>query len=205
MLSPGRFAGPDEEVVMKSLKVMGLTVLVSVLLGAPSAFGGATSGPQMADYTAYPPFITQSAVPPLVMLVGGKDHKLFTEAYSDYTDIDGDGTWDTTYEHSIVYAGYFDSYKCYAYNSTAARFEPVFVWNPADPAQVANTNFMYCDTAATGLAANRWSGNFLNWATMTRMDLLRKAMYGGLRYVDDNTTTVLQRAAVPDDGHAFVK
>ncbi len=64
---------------------------------------------------------------------------------------------------------------------------------------------MYCDTAATGLAADKWSGNFLNWATMTRMDLLRKAMYGGLRYVDDNTATVLQRAEIPDDGHAFAK
>ncbi len=118
---------------MKSLKTMALTVIIFVLFGGPSAFGAATSGPQMVDYTAYPPFITQSAVPPLVMLVGGKDHKLFTKAYPDYTDLDGDGTLDITYDHGIVYAGYFDSYKCYSYNSISARFEPAFVWNPADP------------------------------------------------------------------------
>jgi type IV pilus assembly protein PilY1 len=57
----------------------------------------------------------------------------------------------------------------------------------------------------------RWSGNFLNWASMTRMDILRKVLYGGLRSVDTAATssapaeTILERAFVPKDSHAFVK
>jgi type IV pilus assembly protein PilY1 len=57
----------------------------------------------------------------------------------------------------------------------------------------------------------RWSGNFLNWASMTRMDILRKVLYGGLRSVDTPATsstpaeTILERAFVPKDSHAFVK
>lgn len=140
----------------------------------------------MEDYCISPPFVTQS-VPPLVMLVGGKDHTMFFKAYSDYSDLDDDQVPETTYKHSVDYYGYFDPYKCYSY--TGLRFEPV-----------AETSDKYC----SGLSGD-WSGNFLNWATMTRMDLLRKALYGGKRSHDDNRETELERAFVPADGHSWVK
>ena len=44
----------------------------------------------MQDYTAVPPFINQT-VPPLVMLLMSKDHRLFIKAYNDIMDIDGVG------------------------------------------------------------------------------------------------------------------
>ena len=37
------------------------------------------------------PLVTQVTAKPMVMLVAGKDHKLFYEAYNDAGDIDGDG------------------------------------------------------------------------------------------------------------------
>ena len=43
---------------------------------------------------------------------------------------------------------------------------------------------------------------------MTRMDLLRKTLYGGYRSTDtvgDNYETVLERHFLPVDVHAFVK
>ncbi len=50
-----------------------------------------------------------------------------------------------------------------------------------------------------------WSGNFLNWATMTRMDAIRKVLYGGYRSTDTATKTVLERTFLPTDAHSFVK
>jgi type IV pilus assembly protein PilY1 len=140
-----------------------------------------------AEFSAQPPFLPGN-VPPLVMFAMSKDHKLFYKAYTDYSDLDGDGSLDTTYDHDIDYYGYFDCYKCYKYQSN--RFEPV---------RVSDGNDKICDQA------DEWSGNFLNWATMARIDTLRKVLYGGYRSTDDNTETVLERTFIPQDAHSWVK
>ncbi len=140
----------------------------------------------IADYTAYPPSLT-SSVPPLVMLVMSRDHRLFIKAYNDFTDVDGDGAIDATYKDTITYAGYFDPNKCYGYVSN--RFEP--------QAAATGANSHYCSA--------RWSGNFLNWATMARIDIMRKVLYGGKRKVDTTTATVLSRTVLPSDSHSWAK
>ena len=43
----------------------------------------------------------------MVMLVAGKDHKLFYEAYNDAGDIDGDGSIDIRFKPTITYYGLF--------------------------------------------------------------------------------------------------
>ncbi|MBP8645924.1 MAG: hypothetical protein KBH99_07380, partial [Syntrophobacteraceae bacterium] len=116
----------------------------------------------LADKCSAPPFVAASA-PPLVMLVMERDHRLYYEAYNDASDLDEDGMLDVGYKHSIDYFGYFDSYKCYTYTTTGT---PRFV-----PSRV--TANKYC--GGTG----EWSGNFLNWLSMSRMDVLRKVLYGG--------------------------
>jgi type IV pilus assembly protein PilY1 len=146
-----------------------------------------TAAATNATYSAQPPFLPGN-VPPLVMLAMSKDHKLFYKAYTDYSDLDEDGTLETTYKHSINYYGYFDCYKCYKYLSN--RFEPV---------RVSDSNDKICDET------DEWSGNFLNWATMARVDTLRKVLYGGYRSTDNNTETVLQRTFIPQDAHSWVK
>ena len=47
------------------------------------------------------PLVTQITAKPMVMLVAGRDHKLFYEAYNDASDIDGDGTLDIRFKPSI--------------------------------------------------------------------------------------------------------
>lgn len=140
----------------------------------------------VAAPTQAPLFLT-GAIEPRVMLLVSRDHELSKKAYNDYSDLDGDGTLDTTYKDSIVYYGYFDSKKCYSYTNN--RFEPA-------AAVAANTH---------ECGGTHWSGNFLNWASMTRMDVLRKTLYGGHRSEDSTTATVLQRHFLPNDVHAFVK
>ncbi len=146
------------------------------------------SGAAMSQYTSFPVIATESAVP-LVMLAMSKDHQYWFKAYNDYTDLDipPDGEPETTYKHAVDYFGYFDSRKCYDYESS--RFEPK-----------AFTTDKYCDTVS-----GAWSGNFLNWATMTRMDVVRKILYGGKRSTDTGSATVLERAHLPTDAHSFAK
>lgn len=169
---------------MKTAFVRLILIISVCFLG----IGGTSSWAAMSDYCVSPPFIAQP-VPPLVMLVMGRDHKLYYQAYSDAVDLDEDGKLDIDYNHSIDYYGYFDPYKCYSYNSTDGVFNPVQV-----------TTAKFCDGTD-----GYWSGNVLNWVSMSRMDALRKVLYGGYRSTDTTSATVLQRAYIPQDAHSWGK
>ncbi|MCW7553833.1 PilC/PilY family type IV pilus protein [Endozoicomonas gorgoniicola] len=142
-------------------------------------------------YSAVPPLLSKNSEP-LVMLVMSVDHELFKKAYPDYSDLDGDGQLDTTYNDQFDYLGYFLSDWCYSYNTSSGRFEPEL--------QATGDNEHYCEGAAS-----YWSGNFLNWATMSRIDILRRVLFGGKRSTDTSSATVLERAYLPRDIHSFVK
>ncbi|MGM0609385.1 MAG: hypothetical protein ACQESP_13330, partial [Candidatus Muiribacteriota bacterium] len=103
----------------------------------------------MNDYSDNPIYSVANT-PPLVMLVMGRDHKLYYEAYNDASDLDGDGVLDVGYDPSIDYYGYFDSYKYYEYNTTKKRFEPA---GDAPDKKAPSGNY--------------WSGDFLNYLTMS--------------------------------------
>lgn len=137
---------------------------------------------------AIPPNVAVKAAAPMIMLNMSRDHQLFYRAYNEFTDLDGDGEPETGYKHSIVYGGYFDGGKCYTYDTTNLRFNPSRV-----------VSDRYCGNT------DEWSGNFLNWATMTRMDLVRKVLYGGYRSTDTASLTVLERAHLVTDAHSFAK
>lgn len=143
-----------------------------------------------ADYMSVPPVLAGSGVNPLVVLNASNDHQQYHKAYDDYSDLNADGNLDTSFDNSIRYEGYFDPELCYEYS--AGVFQP-------------SSDVDANDQCPNGFLTGYWSGNFLNWATMTRMDLIRQALYGGKRSTDINGSTVLERALLPDDGHAFVK
>jgi len=151
------------------------------------------------NLTPLPPYLTETRGAPMVMLNISKDHQLFYKAFNEFTDLDGDGQPETTYKHSFRYYGYFDNHRCYTYDTTNNRFTPTRLENAA-----GTTDETYC--GGTG----EWHGNFLNWATMTRMDVVRRILYGGYRSTDDSVVsgtslTVLERAHLPTDAHAFAK
>ncbi len=141
------------------------------------------------EYQALP-VIGATSEPPLVMLVLGRNHKLFYEAYNDASDLNEDGILDVGYNPDIEYYGYFDSYKVYTYSSANQRFEPL-----------RESETKKVDPGAN----NEWSGDFLNYLTMSRMDAIRKVLYGGYRSTDTTTTTVLERAYIPQDAHTWGK
>lgn len=141
-----------------------------------------------SDYSYMPPFLV-NARPPLVMLTMARDHRLYYEAYNDASDIDGDGKLDIRYKEEIDYYGYFDSYKLYRYDEGKKRFIP------AEKTKDKKNK----------IKKQYWSGNFLNYITMTRMDCIRKVLYGGHRVIDIPQETVLRRAFIPQDAHSFGK
>ena len=158
---------------------LGRCALAAALLG-----GAGTVQASDTNIAQTPLFLTQ-AVEPLVMLSLSNDHQLYFEAYNEYTDLTGDGVPDTTYTSDFEYYGYFDSNKCYDYSGD--RFEPVG----------NNNDDYYC--------SGDWSGNFLNWLTMARIDTVRRMLYGGHRHIDEPGETVLERSYLPQDGHSWAR
>jgi len=163
---------------------------------------GFTAGAANAQLSAIPPNILASDNKPMVMLSASKDFTMFWKAYTDFDDIDFDGVVDRTFVANFRYYGYFDPSKCYSYSSTNKRFEPKRLADQTDSAVISGvTRVKYYCTAGAG----EWSGNFLNWATMSRIDVLRKVLYGGMRSEDTTDSTTLELSFVPRNSQAFVK
>jgi len=106
----------------------------------------------MADYTAAPPFVSE-AVPPNVLLLMDNSGSMNLSAYH----LNGEA-----YNPAKEYQGYFAPNKCYSYASS--QFKPGV------------------GKAATGnpcSGGNPWLGNFLNYLTMTRLEITKLVMMGG--------------------------
>ena len=117
------------------------------------------------------PLFLNDTVAPLNMLVIGRDHKLYYEAYNDASDLDGDGMLDvelTSPTHHLLRLFRFEEVL---HATAAACFDPV----PAPP--------------PSKTCSGQWSGDWLNYVTTSRIDALRKVLYGGLRSTDTDAAT----------------
>ena len=160
---------------------------------------------------AQTPLLALKTAPGLVMLNMSRDHRLFYAAYNDTSDIDGDGVIDIGFKSTVTYYGNFVSDRCYDYITSGPSnpvFRPVAFATADDNVAGSSTG---CRAAA---ATQRWHGNWLNWATTSRMDALRRVLYGGYRVLDsttnsygpsNNVSTVLQGAYIPKDSHVWGK
>lgn len=92
------------------------------------------------------------------------------------------GNVDNTYTPTQEYLGYFDADSCYQYNNDSSedlrRFDRLGA------------------ATSRGCGGTGFSGNFMNWATSSAIDVLRLGLTGGDRIVDTGTLTVLQRAVL---------
>jgi len=132
----------------------------------------------MVDYCQVPPYVIQD-VPPNVMLVIDNSGSMLNFAYFDgFTTTDtGDdnmcnsspspctGFTDPGTYPTYTYYGYFDPEYWYTYSSN--RFVP------AAPKTGSGL------PGARAKNSTEWDGNFLNWVTMRRVDIIRKVMTGG--------------------------
>ena len=177
-----------------------LAALLSVM--TTQGLAVVNSVPQAVDYAALPPFLATGSggsTPgnATFLIAASRDHRLFFKAYADFADITGDGVPDHAYMQNFSYYGYFDPDKCYNYDDTDRLFVP--------GAFSSQDTLGSYTRACNSLPGSRWSGNFLNWASMVRIDIVRKILYGGRRSTDSATDTILQSAHLPADGHSFAK
>lgn len=96
---------------------------------------------------------------------------------------------ETGYNPAKEFIGYFDLNSCYSYSNASSederRFERI---GAATARKCSGTGF---------------SGNFLNFATSSSIDILRYGLTGGDRIIDTANLTVLQRAVLKRDGPSF--
>ncbi|MES2831656.1 MAG: PilC/PilY family type IV pilus protein [Pseudomonadota bacterium] len=106
------------------------------------------------------------------------------------------GEYDTNRE----YFGYFDPSQCYVYQGGKSTYsggkydtsddgKKYFV--PAGPASPTDHK-----------CKKQFSGNFMNWATASAIDMLRLGLTGGNRVIDEVGKTVLERAYLRDEMYA---
>lgn len=101
------------------------------------------------------------------------------------------------YIPSKKYLGYYNSNTCYRYNGTSS--DGYF-----EPSGLTNASYQ-CNLSGTGTG---WSGNLMNFVNTSSVDILRLALTGGDRYIDESSTlvtnprTILQRAILPSDASA---
>ena len=98
-----------------------------------------------------------------------------------------------TYDHAQEYLGYWDPKGCYEYfdaNDTSLLKGEYF----RRTGSVDSSK--YCNTSGSGTG---YSGNVLNYAATSSIDLLRYALTGGNRALDVANKTVLGRAYLPSN------
>ena len=102
------------------------------------------------------------------------------------------GTTDNSYDAARDFLGYYDAESCYNYNNAPTE-TPASGFTAAD-----YKRFDRIGPATNRKCSNAFSGNFLNWASNSAIDMLRLALSGGDRYIDTPDLTILQRAVLPD-------
>ena len=195
---------------MKLLK----TVIAGLSLGA-SATGLFLSGTVAAatasdsvtpvNLAGYPLYVGGESLPALVMIMMSKDHSMYYEAYNDMTDLDDDNQIDGFFKPVITYDGLFDSSFCYKYDGSYFKIVQKAKTAISDDGRT----MYYCN--------NQWSGNFLNYVTTSRMDLVKRILMGGQRgYTADSSGNmktirtsdgypILTRQWIPHDTHVWAK
>lgn len=136
------------------------------------------ASPVMGDYFKTPPYVA-SVEKPSVMLIFDNSGSMMEPAYAEgditYAYESGGtprcvtaeyGVFDPTYE----YYGYFDPTAYYVFNATDST----------------NEFFELCSGTVCTDDTQTWSGNFLNWATMRKIDVAKKVLTGGTVDTDSN-------------------
>lgn len=106
------------------------------------------------------------------------------------------------YSPDEEYIGYYNAEKCYVYD-----YDPDDDGDDdddddddEDDDDIKDQGYFRISGNATGrkCSGNTFSGNFLNWASSSAMDIMRLALTGGDRILDMPNETILQRAYLPN-------
>ena len=148
-----------------------LILLVALLSAGTLVVPSGTTDAGMTSYCQVPPYVIQN-IPPNVLILfdisGSMLNLAYRDGYQTPTNTADDHACTSTdpctqynwsgRPSSHRYYGYFDPNQWYTYASN--------VFTPAGPKSGSKQS-------------NYWSGDFLNWLTMRRIDIMRKVLTGG--------------------------
>lgn len=181
------------------------------------AIGGATapSIPAIA-LSADPLYATATGDKPALALALSVE---FPTVGAQYVNVPNT-TDDNSYSNTKEYLGYYDAEGCYKYDDAGTgapsgqiaaykrfvRQGPAIALSVLSATQPTKTTRMCWngtisytkDDGSTPAANDAFSGNYLNWATSSAIDMLRLSLTGGDRYIDTAALTILQRAVISD-------
>jgi type IV pilus assembly protein PilY1 len=189
-----------------------LCLLNLCLLGAPMSVqgDGSPATPSMQSYCNEPPFAAAGITSNLLLMIDNSA-SMYDLAYTDPSAY----CLDNSYQNGNSYSGYFDSKSIYSYDFVGKIFLPgAALPSPCTPGSgscAASTDYLYVEMA--GSAPNRTvsvftaSGNFLNWLSMSKLDLEKMVLTGGKFQFDTASTTqgTLQGESRGCQGKRFVK
>ncbi len=163
------------------LAILALTATATVLVI------GQTATPKTIALSSDPLFANATSDKPAMALALSVEYPTVGAQYRD-----------ANYSNTNEYLGYYDAESCYRYNDAPTESRPTGV-------PVADyKRFDRSGAATLRKCSDAFSGNFLNWATSSSIDMLRLALSGGDRVVDTVGTstipslTILQRAVLPN-------
>ncbi|NWF51899.1 MAG: hypothetical protein HXY47_02335 [Nitrospirae bacterium] len=136
--------------------ILPLIIIITIFSIYISLLAG--SNPSITDYTSYPPFVSE-AVPPNVLIILDNSADMYEFAYKASDTGSLVTSPDISYSPSNDYYGYFDTNSMYKYQEDGGYFE--------------------VDTSKRINRTSFWSGNFLNWLAMRKIDIVRKTLIGG--------------------------
>jgi type IV pilus assembly protein PilY1 len=170
------------EYIMNRFIVIALSALVFFVSASPVS---AKKPPQVEtfncnNYSLIPPSLADSVAPSTTIIIdssGSMNEHAYQEVEVQWRDFGTttDRRAYTGFNSTNEYYGYFDPFAYYSYNSTGDWFYP--------------------DTSG------EWSGNFMNWVSMHRTDIVRKVLTGGP--YDNSTSPGTYTVSRTDGGVEF--
>lgn len=152
-----------------------------------------TTTPPSVDLAAEPLYARGARAKPTLTLALSVE---FPTVGAQYVNVPNTNE-DNSYDPARAYIGYFDAESCYTYNksigdATQRRFD-----RSGDAARGAAVAPATVGPSLHTCGGTAFSGNFMNWAGSSAIDVLRFGLTGGDRIVDLASLTVLQRAVLP--------
>jgi type IV pilus assembly protein PilY1 len=121
---------------------------------------------------AIPPFLSESVNPNLLLLIDNSASMLDLAYVSDTSTC-----YDDTYTDGSSYAGYFDPKLWYAYDFTTEKF--VAITEEISACGGTQYSSDYLCMSLTETYKFYASGNFLNWASASKLDIQKEILTGG--------------------------
>ncbi len=154
-----------------------------LILHNPSKINAASCPSNSSEFFSSPSYVS-AKVTPNVLIILDNSASMNSFAYPA----------GTAFDPGREYYGLFDPDKCYQYDNTSHYFE--YSGDPTydDPA----TTTIFERSTGTNTGARLFSGNWLNWWTMRRIDVAKKVLTGG-KIAPDTINTVLEGSPMDRD------